>query len=478
MEKSKFFTLLRTLKAPEIPSFQKYLKQMHGGDEVAQRVFDYIRKFYPHFEKEPKLELTYAYRKIYKPATSMAEKDLVKSSKNLSNKLSELHLWLKDFLLVEKAHREDLEGQALWLRVLEERGLQSEHAKLAASHYLQTQAAPQKTTHDYLLELAASYAHYDHLPLTKPAVYDMQQCLTTLETGAEIVSLKMRCRMANINRQPALTKADNLNLVPASEKPDPEVLQEDALLLLYRELYQLIESEELEHYEHIVSLLAESADVLNPDELHGIFGYLQNFVSIQMRKDKQDVYLQKSHELNIFGLQHHIFTRQSGMHKRQFANIVNVACSANDFVWAEDFITDKIALLPDNGREEIKRLCRAMIHMFKKEFEQVKPLLSGLEFDDPHMNIRVRAMTIQLYIEQKADNYICLDHCENFRLMLIRHQKPSSGSVDAAFAFVRLVKVLLQENVTRQELLERVEKEPVLFMRSWLKEKAEQYKGR
>ena len=65
MKNSKFFTLLGTLTIEEVPAFHKYLRQLHGGEKVALKVFEYARKLYPRFEDQKKLDIEYAYRKLF-----------------------------------------------------------------------------------------------------------------------------------------------------------------------------------------------------------------------------------------------------------------------------------------------------------------------------------------------------------------------------------------------------------------------------
>jgi hypothetical protein len=105
MKNLKFFALMRTLEKEEVSHFQKYLKQLHGGEDIALQVFAYARKYYTHKKHEKKLDIAYAYQKIF------GEEITENTRKKMLNTLSDLYLWLKDFLLSEKMRQDAFERQ-------------------------------------------------------------------------------------------------------------------------------------------------------------------------------------------------------------------------------------------------------------------------------------------------------------------------------------------------------------------------------
>lgn len=118
MAKPKFLILFNTLSKGEISGFSKFLKRMHGNDTVSLEVFDHLRKQ----KDERKRTLDYLCRKLYPSGPEAARK-------NLQNSLSDLYLWLKDFLLFIKATGNEYDGQLLWLKILKERKLHFEFVK-------------------------------------------------------------------------------------------------------------------------------------------------------------------------------------------------------------------------------------------------------------------------------------------------------------------------------------------------------------
>ena len=192
MKDSKFFVLLRNLEAHEVPAFHKYLKQMHRGEDTALQIFEYARKLFPKPWDEKKLDLDYAFRKIFKSDISKQEH----GRKKMLNTLSDLYLWLKDFLLSEKALRDPLTKQVLWMEILQNKRLKAGFCRSAARFYEEKNTSlkiSKKQNKGYLIDLAASYFQFQHLSAVRPSpdVGAMQQCLDTLETSIKIIKLKI-----------------------------------------------------------------------------------------------------------------------------------------------------------------------------------------------------------------------------------------------------------------------------------------------
>lgn len=474
MLNSKFITLYRTLTAEEASAFYRYLKQQHGN-KAAFEVFEYIRKFYPEFKEEKKLDMAYAYQIIFNKTLSTQDE----SRKNRLNDLHELREWLKDFLLFEKIRKNSLERKVLWLSILQEReSLKSEFSKEAAQFYAKTNQNLLEDPHGGLREIVANYFYYQEHLRTKPRpdTKVLQQCIDTLETWAEIFRLKMSCQMANIAQmQPPMDEdmgeASTDPAVPA-ETPTAEP---PALLLVYRAIHQLFETKDDTSYNHVESVLVKHATQLDPVELHGALKYLYNYAAIQIRNGREEFFSKKLHYLNQISLQYGFFTEKGVMTARTFANMVNVACAAQDVSWASAFIKEQNHLLPDDLREATVKLSTAIIAFEKKEFKTVLSLLNGLEFDDLHVTIRLRALLLKTFYETEADFERTFNYSASFESLLRRNQNPKTDPVEATLAFVLIFKMLLMQKTSKPTLMKRINESTNLYFRTWLSKKANDY---
>ncbi len=479
MKNLKFLNLLRTLKKEEVSAFHKYLKQAHGGEEVALRVFDYIRKFAPDFQEEKKLEMAYAYAQIFSSDLPDDATERKRTQKNVLNTLSDLHAWLKDFLLAEKIGNDTLESQALWLGILQERGLQAEFSKHTARFYAQAKAVPQKSTDGYLMEMVASYFHYQDLSAVMP-VPDreaLQECLATWATAAEIIQLKMDCRITNLERVRPPAASDSPS-IQSPELPGKPIAATNPLLLLYRDIRQLVETEQEVYYDRVKAGLDTWADQLAPDELHGIISYLRNYAAIQIRNGRDDIFKEKVHQLNKFGLQYASFNQTGVMSPTQFTSIVSVACSVNDFKWATSFIEAYTRFLPTNVRQDSINLARAIICFEQKDYPAARTLIASTEFRDIHHVIRSRSLILMMDMDIGEGADKILGYCAAFIALLGRTPKPETEAVKATLAFIKFVRMLVLEKVEQQTLIDMIKKAPHLYLRSWLLAQAANYKGR
>ncbi|MFN0037816.1 MAG: hypothetical protein ACKVUS_22360 [Saprospiraceae bacterium] len=478
MQKLKFFTLLRTLTEKEVQAFHKQLKQLHGGEEIALRVFEYAKRLHPDFRDGKKLDMAYAYSKIF--GADLAENE--NNRKKMLNALSDLHLWLKDFLLSEKVRLNSLESQVLWLGILQERGLGDDFSKLSARFYTEVSAYLKRDIKGFMRDMVAAYFYYQHLTwaMPLPDVGAIQQCMDTLELCTETIRLKMACEMASLKKvrpsEPTASKASPRSLEP----PETHAAKSPPLLLLYREIHQLLMTEEEAHYTRLEAMLAEYADQIDPAELHGILRYMHNYAAMQIRidKGKEAVFGKKVHQLNKFGLQHDFFTQKGAMSVTEFTNIVNAACSVKDFVWANSFVAEQSRFLPDDIRQDTMLLANAIILFEKKHFKQTLQLLRLTEFRDIHYAIRSRALILRSYVELREDADTILDYCSSFEALLRRNRKPQTGAVEATLEFIRVLKMLLLGKADKQALLERIEQTPNLYFRTWLRAQAEGYEAK
>ncbi|MBK8427053.1 MAG: hypothetical protein IPL27_14255 [Lewinellaceae bacterium] len=248
MKKLKFFLLLDTLNEQEVSAFHKYLKRMYKGEESALKIFEYARKLFPKPWDKQKLDMEYAYRKIFRTALTAEERN----RKKMLNSLSDLYLWLKDFLLTEKVCSNSLESQALWLQILHKRGLKEEFARQAAGFYTQVGTPPEKGTKMYMRDLVAGYFQFQHLFSVRPSppIGALQECLDVLNLNAEIIKLKMTCEINTAKKvRPLKLDPEVMSVfLAAGEK---KMAKSRLLLRIYKGIDALILTGREEHFNEV-----------------------------------------------------------------------------------------------------------------------------------------------------------------------------------------------------------------------------------
>lgn len=468
MKNSKFFNLFKTLQKKEILAFRKYLKTHHGGEKIPLKVFEYAAARYPKF-RDKKLELAYAYQQIFESPLPESES----KRKKILNVLSDLHLWLKDFLISGKLLGNSFESRMVWLGILYERqGLRTEFARESRLLYKETIGKPKKDIQDYTYDLVAGYFYYRQLSReTSTAKFQVfQEFLDTTGPSVEALHLKLAAEMKTLEKVRPKEKTE--------KKPDgaiasePKKKHEEPLLLIYREILQLVQTGYDASYYRLKSMLYQFQKNIDPAELHAIFRYLYNHAASKSRGKNQANFTRELQQLNIFGSEYGFFSIDDSISTTQFTNIVNVACSQKDFDWAQKFIRDHTRFLPEDSREDITALSEAMIAFQLEKYEEVLRLLKKTEFKDIHFLIRSKTMVLRSCFELDRDINAILDYCANFKAQLNRTRKPHTPAVVATLEFVRVLKLLVTEEKYNESVIRTIEDNPNLYFREWLLDKA------
>lgn len=478
MKNLKFFTLLATLKDTEIQSFDRYLSALYPGEKTAIGVFRHVRKFYPEFCDPVRLEMAYLHRKIFQHPMPSNPDERRKAEKNLLNTFSDLHRWLKAFLLTEKANSVSLESRLMWLGILHERGLKVECTRQTSRAYAEILSGAKRNIRNYWEALAICNFQYQALSSANhhPELPEMLECLQVLEALADTIKRKAACYLSNMKKvRPS--KSVSTDRMPAAPFSDVPLENQFPLVPIYRDIQQLLTDDQPALYDRVEQQLFQHVGALDTDELHEVLSYLHNYAAGQIRGKDRGAYSERLHRLNKFGLQYGFFHRQ-GMSSTQFTNVVNIACSMQDLEWALSFVQEQSGLLVDSVRRDTVVLAEAVIFFEQKAYDKVLSRLVAREFPSVYDAIRSRLLVLRSYIELQEDRDRVIDYCAAFEQMLRRKRKPHKEAVEAALKFVQIVRLLLIERIDAQTLLQKIDSAAHLHYRPWLREQVAQYQTR
>ena len=466
MAKPKFLTLMAALEKAELSLFQKHLKETVGKEGITYEVFEYFRRFYPAFDDEKKLDLDYAARKIFTSETQPDDKKRV----NLQNALSDLNLALKNFLIRQKAESDDFIRRVLWIRFLKERGFKKECFREVEDLFNDTERKGKSHTDEYLEYLAASFFRFEQLSqeTANPNIPHMKHCLTVLKTYGQMVFLKLAWILANVEK----VRPDKS---PIPQEQDAAQLAQTTgtiLLEIYRDIYELIQTEDQAIYDRIEKMLDQHLSNIHSDELTGIYTYLHNFLAHKQRTEKDDEWGQKLHQLHRFALEHGFYDKKDAMPHTLFLNIANVAAALKKIEWAEQFIQN----YGPRFEENIILLAQAGVLFEKGDFDAVHTLLFNIDFRHQHDRIRSRVLWLRNYMEsRKFDHGIVLSHANALENMLTQNkQRPES--MQAILEFVRLSKMIITGKTKPDVLKERINAKTILIVRKWLLKQVDAYR--
>lgn len=480
MEKLKLFTLLKKLKTDEVSAFHKHLKQLRGKASIPIRVFDYARKLHPDFKDKKKMDIDYAYRKIFgKP-----DLDPDAGQTNLFNTLSDLYLLLREFLIAEKIRKDKRMSELLWLDFLQERGFKVPFAKQTGALYEKMTTQSRVLSESYMKNAGTALLQFKALAQNtkSPDIEAMQQCLDILKIYIETIQVKMECQLATVKKlRPASPEEEGDKVQKEPEHITQDAMQKHSLLLeVYKDIREMIEHDDEDLFNKIEKTFIEYIDRIEIDELQNMMGYLRNFIAGKLRKDRNSPWAAKLHQLNRFRLQYDPYARRGIMTITQFTNIVNTACAVGEIVWAESFVAEYGSQLPANIQDAAVKLSEATILFEKKKFEEVIDLLNSIQQADIKEivdEMRFRMLMLRCYFELKRKSDFITHYCIAFEAMLLRANKPKKEHVEAALEFVRICKMILKMNTNKEKLIELIKGKPMLYVGNWLIEQAEKYKN-
>ena len=475
MKNYTFFTLLKSLDKKELAAFSKYMKLQYGKELIALKVFQYYKRFYPAFSDERKMDIAYAYQKIFKANIGETKYN----RKKLLNTLSDLKSWLKEFLLLQKIKGNgSFEGQVLWLTILQERELETAFTTEAGRLKTSIEKNTPKGTKDFLDRVVTDYFMYDKkIQTNKPDMEALQSYGNNLDLYYLTARMKIACEMANLRN---LRNADfDLGLLPAAiELGNSFVADNYPLPTLYFKVFQLINDREAGSYTTIKNLLADNAERMDVGDTHYILSYLHNHAAAQIRSGKEEMY-QELHLLNVFALEQGTFIRNGMVSPIQFNNIVSIASRAKAYDWARSFVKNHQKYLPEHIRQATIKLAESIILFYQGNFAASLEIAKEIKSNDFRQSIRIKTLIVRcMYDISAEDNFELMEFCQNFEVFLRRNRASSKAIVVATMNFMKILKLLLKMKMSKEQVLKEIDALTPVYLKPWLLKKAESYKAK
>lgn len=470
MLKSKFVTLFQTLDKEEFFRFEAYLRGLYRRQKVAVAVFDYLKKHFPKFDDVGKLDKDYAIIKIFGPPSNGE-----KNSKKLLNALSDLHLWLRDFLLLEEMKKDSPERDFIWMKILARKKLDLAFFRQTRKTREALESEPAKDMWTYFHLAAANYLEFFHPNFQKlapdPGVLKrFNHYLDLFYTSAKLKYASEAANRKKILQDPG--EPDLPELVAGLMKKDG--VRDEKTVEVYRLLYRMNSNpEELATYFDVKNFLLSSYRSIHIKDQEVVLSYLLNFTASQIKRGNP-AFRQEAFELYCFGLEG-ILTQDGYLSPTKFSNIVNTACMLKEFRWVESFVRDYEKYLEPESRQSILNLSLGIIHFEKKEFSSAIERLSRVDFSDIFDSLRAKSFLLRCYCELGESEELILLFCDSFEKFLRRNKNLGKESILTTMNFIKAVRKLTQKKEDKAALIAEIGNAEFVFFKDWLLEKAAGY---
>lgn len=477
MKNSKFLAFLGTLSKKELLAFERFLLVFHGKEKIALQVFTYLKPFYPKF-KDPAIGFDFAYREIFGaplPEDPTAGK---KSSKKLLNALSDLFLFLKEFLVIQKIRKHPVEKEVLWPGVLLERRRVREFSTQYPELKKKIRGSSPADVPGYLDKLAASYIP-NYLLLQDNSTRSIASLLAfidDLDCFYASTRLKMACEIATQKNVLAL----NLPMESAFQAVNlVEVLSADLktsnpLIIIYLELFQLIVNKKQESFEKAELLLRKYTNSITKGEQHIIVIYLLNYAATQIRLGNSEGW-SIVHRLNEYGIKQGLFIEGGVMSPVQFNNIINAACKTKSFKWAQNFVKAYAPYLGEGIRENIMALGQAQIAFEQGFYKKTMSILKKSAGGDLSYELRVRSLILKSLCELRQEVGVIEKSCLAFEQYIYRNKKRNIEAITSVLNFTKILKILIHRKKDKELLVNEIKTLKPIQFEDWLLKQVEVY---
>lgn len=467
MKKIKLFLLLQKVKPKEMIAFKNFLERRYKEAKSPVMVFDYLRKFYPDFTDDKKLEQEVVHKKLFGTESTF--------DKKISNLYSDLYLDLQDFLLCKKLEESAFEKGRLWLNILEERGQKSEFFSVAEQLELKLDAEPQKSFDDYLMHLSVkqTVSYKTRIGSIEKDSVRLQQFDQALDTFYLVGKIRGACEMINLNRLHARKFEQNLDPIIKQLILHVE-LEEHPLLHLYLEVYYLISQQSDKQFFQVAPLYKESFEKVDMEELNKILEYLLVYCNGRVNQGLSKFWAIALGLIKV-GHENKIFARAGALSATRFNSFITIACRAEDFKWADEFIIAQSPYLIEKDREATIELARATVFIEKRHYLQVLELLEHKKYSTITHTIRAKLYILMAYYALNFEVDLLSKLCDSFEAYLKRHQD-THRFVNRFVSFLRVLRMLSERVDTLPKIRKYLAQTKEISSREWLEEMLTTYK--
>ena len=461
----KFLTFYQKLGKKDASAYRQFVKNMPGSGPAALELLDVLKK-------EPRDSEF----KIGEICSKLYENDTKGGRIKVQNALSDLNLQMPKFLLYRKATDQSPESRWLWLAVLRDLDIRDEFSEAFGQWRQEVKAGSRENDLDYWKNAAVDQLALSYLGPSETGEYAdlLRDFNQDLDLYYALAKLKTACLRVNARNLQGVNN-ELEHLAPPVGLINHPGLDAHPPILLYREVYRLLITPGEEQYSHIIALLNLHADAVDVKDLHLIVRYLDNYANRRIINGEEE-YWKRVNDLNKFSHNRQIFLREGPFPTSNFINIVAAACNAGDLKWAHTFIAFYSATLPEADRDDVLLLSNATIAFEQKDFQRVLDHLELKDFEQLFANIRSRSLILRSLYECEENDGRVEDYCASFERYLRKHREEVAAQpVDTMINSVRIVRKLLEQKLTRDQLKTAIEETKPLYFKTWLLEKAARY---
>ncbi|MEM7368015.1 MAG: hypothetical protein AAF587_05400 [Bacteroidota bacterium] len=428
----KLIHLLNSLSAVEKTRFRKYLQSpFFNTDNKLLILLDLIVEHLPAFVSREQLHQRIFPKKAY-------------NYHRISNLLSYLTRFLKDFLAYEHMTADSFEFRHHLLMSARKRGLDQIFQQ--ESRKFEQQRAGFQLEEDFYQQFVVEEERNVFFLTREERTFDqsLSRKIESLDLFYVTAMLKNVCQQ--VNRQNILQ--GNLLEGPASEfivyirAHIQRYASYPNIQIYYHILLTLLEPDEAGHFQQLKGLLESYGPEIPAPALHPMYQYVQNYCIKQSNRGREE-YLGELLAVYQTLIDRNLLKFGKWISPWDVKNIVALGIRLSEFAWTEAFLQQFQYQIAPEYRDNSLTYNYAHVHYAKKEYRKAMRLLTQVEFEDVFYLLGAKTLLLKIYYELKEEEGLdALLHA--FATALRRNRLISDYQREVHLNLIRFVKKLAQ----------------------------------
>ena len=470
MTDSKLITLLSTFNKYELNRLRKYVESpFFNENQLLVDLFDVIDKFLR--SNKSILDQKVVWSKIFdnKPYDDT-------KFRRLSSDLNKL---AQDFLAIEDFKNQPLAFESYQLRLLNSKGLDKHY--LAVERNVDRDRKKLKLRDAMFFYNNAMLEYEKHLYLEKHSVMRTKKVNLSnadFQLDCFFLSLKLKNYCDAINYKNILNIDISVGMIEELlEIAKREEYQNiPAIAIYYQILLTLLNREEEAHFYNLKKLLNDNNFKFQQQEMRNMYIFAQNYC-IKKINTGDAKYYRELFDIYRTLIETKIILNKGVIVPWDYKNITSVGLRVGEYKWVEKFIKNYNQHLPKDYQKNALTYNLAILHFYKKDYEEVISLLRDMTYQDVFDALQGRWLLLKTYYE--LDEYDALDALiDSFRIFLRRNKSISKSYqkmyMNAIKFLQKIIKIPYEGKAAGEKLRDQIKECTPIAERRWLLQKLEE----
>jgi hypothetical protein len=470
--KNKVLGIVSGLSAAELPLFRSWIGNGAANDQLLLLLFDYCCTII----RKQKGETDFSKQEAWKACFGK----LKYNDSRFRYLNSDLVMRLEEFITWRGNVKDDRRREEVLLHEYGKRGsMKAWHSHFGQFNtYIKEEKLQDADYYSHAWEMEFSHLAMMSAGKVEPEAAAITRAAGYLDRFYLIRKLQLCCEIFNVQNvfaqehQVFLLDEILLHLKNRSYEDVP------VIVIYFRILMTLRESEKEEHYHSLRTLLRKHEAEVTTEELRDMYKYVLNYCIKKINLGNID-WQGELFDIYKTTLENRVLLTEGFLSHRDFKNIVTISLRLRELKWAEEFIPKYIPELQSSERENARMYNTANLLFHKNDFSGALRQLQQVDFSDVFYDLDARSIVLKTWFELDEDDSFEY-HATAFRKFLKRNKSVSEYQrtiyENLIFYTSRVMKVGTKQKQIEQLRAEVMDKKNIADLR-WLLAKIEERLG-